>query len=252
MRLMCACILMLCGSTLLRAEEKRQTLVIVAPQAFHAALKPFVEHKRKTRTTELLALENILKEEKGPDDAEKLKRRFYQLWKEKSLGYVLLVGDADVLPIRYMVLDRVTKEAFDYSFYPSDLYYADVANAKGEFETWNGTTDGFHAQYYGEVRGEKNKNDPINYDKIDYLPEIAVGRWPVNTEAEVALLVKKSLRYEETLPGRTKKAGMLVVGGWVDARPRFDRWAKSLKDWTVEKRYYTSPAAERANSQQCC
>lgn len=245
MRLMCACILILCGSAFLRAEEKHQTLVIVAPQAFHAALKPFVEHKRKSRTTELLALETILKEEKGADDAEKLKRRLYQLWKVKSLGYVLLVGDADVLPIRYMVLDRVTKEAFDYSFYPSDLYYADVATAKGEFETWNGNTEGFHAQYYGEVRGEKNKNDPINYDKIDYLPEIAVGRWPVNTEAEVALLVKKSLRYEETLPGRSKKAGMLVVGGWVDARPRFDRWAQSLKDWTVEKRYYTSPATER-------
>lgn len=157
----------------------------------------------------------------------------------------MLVGDADVLPIRYMVLDRVTKEAFDYSLFSSDLYYADVANAKGEFETWNGTTDGFHAQYYGEVRGEKNKNDPINYDKIDYLPEIAVGRWPVNTEAEVALLVKKSLRYEETLPGRTKKAGMLVVGGWVDVRPRFDRWALSLKDWTIEKRAPTSPAAEK-------
>ena len=29
MRLMCACILMLCGSTFLHAEEKRQTLVIV-------------------------------------------------------------------------------------------------------------------------------------------------------------------------------------------------------------------------------
>ena len=40
---------------------------------------------------------------------------------------MLLVGDATVLPVRYMVLDRVTPAAFDTAFYPSDLYYADVA-----------------------------------------------------------------------------------------------------------------------------
>ncbi len=238
-------LLLLFPGIMLHADEKKQTLVVVAPHAFHAALQPFVEHKRKTRTTELLSLETILREEQGADDAEKLKSRLFRLWKEQSAGYVLLVGDADVLPVRYMVLDRVTPQAFDYAFYPSDLYYADLANAKGEFETWNKANEGFHAHYYGEVRGEKNKNDPINYDQIDYLPEIAVGRWPVSNEAEVALLVKKSLRYEATVSARPRSVGMLVVGGWVDARSQFDRWGSSLKDWSIRKHYYTSPAGEK-------
>ena len=71
--------------------------------------------------------------------------------------------------------------AFDYAFYPSDLYYSDLATSDGQFEDWNGQKQGFHAGYFGEVRGEKNKHDPINYDHIDYRPDIAVGRWPVST-----------------------------------------------------------------------
>jgi len=67
----------------------------------------------------------------------------------------LLVGDATVLPVRYMVLDRVAPAAFDTAFYPSDLYYADVARNDGSFEDWNGRKDGFHAQYFGEIHGEK-------------------------------------------------------------------------------------------------
>ena len=54
-----------------------------------------------------------------------------------------------------------TPAAFDYAFYPSDLYYADVAKADGSFDDWNARKDGFHAHYFGEVRGEKNKAKSI-------------------------------------------------------------------------------------------
>ena len=39
-----------------------------------------------------------------------------QRWRSDHLGYALLVGDVDVLPVRYMVLDRVTPAAFDDAF----------------------------------------------------------------------------------------------------------------------------------------
>ena len=86
-----------------------------------------------------------------------------------------------------MVLDRNTPAAFNYAFYPSDLYYADLAKRDGSFEDWNARKKGFHAGYFGEVRGEHFKKDPINYDEIDYRPEIAVGRWPVSTANEIQL-----------------------------------------------------------------
>jgi hypothetical protein len=218
-------------------------LVIVAPEKFHEALEDFVRFKQKTLPTQLVALETILATSKGVDDPEKLKRYLYNLWRKDRLGYALLVGDVDVMPVRYMVLDRVTPAAFDYAFYPSDLYYSDLAKQDGSFDDWNARKEGFHARYFGEVRGEKNKKDPINYDQVDYRPDIAVGRWPVSTVNELRVVAAKSMAYEEavlkgTHPG-LKRAAFLGVGGWVDMRPQMDRWAKVLStSWAVDRRFF--------------
>ncbi len=178
----------------------------------------------------------------------------YEKWKERRLRYVLLVGDADIVPVRYMVLDRVTPHAFDYAFYPSDLYYADVARRDGSFDDWNARKDGFHASYFGEVRGEKYKSDPINFDRIDYRPELAVGRWPVDSEAEVRTVAEKTMAQERALlageaPG-LRRAAFVWVPGWVDARPRINRWAAELPHgWKASKLFGTSAKPSSADAQ---
>lgn len=217
--------------------------IIVAPQKFHAELDDYLVHKRQQMPTTLVSLESAL-QSPGVDDAERLKRCLFDAWKRDHIGYVLLVGDADVMPVRYMTLDRITPEAFDYAFYPSDLYYSDLAKPDGGFESWNARQDGFHAGYFGEVRGEKNKDDPINFDDVDYLPDIAVGRWPVNTPAEVRIVADKTIAWETGLRNRSRpglrRTALFSVGGWVDSRPVLDRVAESLPEsWSVERRYYT-------------
>jgi hypothetical protein len=217
-------------------------MVIVASERFQPALQTLVEHRQSNRRTEFCAIEKILRDNPGEDDPERLKRYLHKGWKERNLHYVLLVGDADVLPVRYMVLDRITAPAHDIAFYPSDLYYADIAKADGEFEDWNGCRDSFHAGYFGEVRGEKNKDDPINFDRIHYLPELAVGRWPVTTIEEVRRMVTKTIAFEQRVAASEPaagRAGLLAVGGWVDSRDRMDRVADLLPEtWRIEKRYY--------------
>jgi hypothetical protein len=233
------------------AEDKGgKSLLIIAPRAFHKALGDFVRHKEALLSTELVALEKALESSHGVDDPERLKRFLYEAWRKRGIGYVLLVGDVDVLPMRYMVLDRCTPAAFDYAFYPCDLYYADLAKSDGRFDDWNARKNGFHGGYFGEVRGEKNKKDPINYDQVDYRPEIAVGRWPVSTVAEVECVAAKTIAYEKgllahrgrpALKGDFRQAALFSVAGWVDTRPRLDNLAGELHKagWTVTKRYYT-------------
>src|ERR1041385_4885832 len=142
-----------------RQNAPAKRLLIVAPQQFQTTLTDYVRYKKRQLPTDLISLENVLKTSKGVDDPEKLKRYLYSAWKERNVGYVLLVGDADVMPVRFMVLDRVTPAAFDYAFYPSDMYYSDLAHDDGSFDDWNGQHDAFHQGYFGEVRGDKNKND---------------------------------------------------------------------------------------------
>lgn len=217
------------------------TLIIVTPRALQASLTPFIAHKRERRAVEVLILEDVLATSPGTDDPEKLKHALYDAWKKHAAGYVLLVGDADVMPVRYMVLDRVTAPAFDYAFYPSDLYYADLARAGGSFDTWNSAAEGYHATYFGEVHGEKNKSGPINYDAIDYRPEVGLGRWPVSTPEETSAVSARAIEYEVAFEkGEVAKTAALVhVGGWVDARERVNGWGARLGEgWRIERRFY--------------
>jgi hypothetical protein len=246
MAMIAAC---LCGVLALRAAPPPVKpalpgrLIVIAPRQFHKDLADFIQHKKRLMPTELVDLEKVLKSSPGVDDPERVKRYLYDAWRKRQVRYALLVGDADVFPVRYMVLDRVTPAAFDYAFYPSDLYYADVAKADGSFDDWNGEKTGFHAAYFGEVRGEKNKTDPMNFDRIHYRPEIAVGRWPVSTPEEVRRVAAKSIRHELELLARSPaiqaKAAWFGVGGWVDSRPLLEKLAASLPaNWQSEKRFY--------------
>lgn len=232
------------------AAQRDAGLVIVAPRGFHEALGAFVAHKRERRATELVALEDALAAERGGDDPERLKRFLFSAWRERGTRFVLLVGDADVMPVRCMVLDRVTAPAFDYAFYPSDLYYADLARADGAFDDWNAARDGFHAGYFGEVRGEKNKGDPINYDAVDYRPDVALGRWPVSTPEQVRVVAEKSMAYERAVETGVvpPRAVMVMVGGWVDARARMGSWETRLPaGWSAARRFYHDGPGEPAD-----
>lgn len=233
-------------------------LLIIAPDEFVEALRPYAIARGRDLPTRLVALSDALKQgdrvsfvgaNPAFDDAERLKRFLFFEWHAGGAGYALLVGDADVLPVRYMCLDRVTEPAFDYAFYPSDLYYADLARANGAFDDWNAQRDGFHGRYFGEVRGEKNKSDPINFDAIDYKPEIAVGRWPVSTPEQATAVAAKTLWHAEAARAAatpqdaapaSPRAALIACGGWIENRPAMDALAQTLASsrWSVEKRYF--------------
>jgi hypothetical protein len=238
-RLLTALFLVACACTQTVGAAPPRRLLIVAPERFVASLTDYVRHKQRLIPTELVSLEKVLASAPGVDDPERLKRYLYD--HRQDLGYVLLVGDVDVMPVRYMVLDRVTPAAFDYAFYPSDLYYADLERPDGSFDDWNASRDGFHARYFGEVRGEKNKTDPINFDRVTYHPTVAVGRWPVSTPEEVRDVADKSTVYEDTVLNRTYAGARAVAifhpAGWVDARPRLARLAAALASTEVVHPY---------------
>lgn len=214
-------------------------LTIIGPRDWLKAMQDYASARSADVKSVVVAWENLIESQTGVDEPEKIKRFLYSQWKKNEIHHVLLVGDASVTPVRYMVLDRVTPAAFDYAFYPSDLYFADLTKTDGSFETWNAVSEGHHAQYFGEVRGEKNKTDPINFDQIDYRPEIGVGRWPARTLEELKTIAAKSLEYEkQTKLSEPPVAAFVAVDGWVDSRPSLDQAAQHLSGWTIEKRYY--------------
>lgn len=206
-------------------------LLIVALRDQHHILARFVTHKKKLLPTEVVALEDILKGAQGADDAEKLKRYLYDRWKSHDVGYVLLVGDAEVIPVRYVASANGGPGSGGWSFMPSDLYYADLARRDGSFDDWNGRKDGIHAGYYGELMGFDGK-PPINVDGIDYLPDVAVGRWPVHDTAQLETVAAKTITYETHILANddwaTRRTAFVNSAGLEDVRQQMTNWANRV------------------------
>lgn len=86
----------------------------------------------------------------------------------------------------------------------SDLYYADLyKEGTTTFDDWNGnkSLNGHHEQLYGEIEWDASVEGycagcTLNNDKIDFLPDVAVGRIPASTEEELTRYVDKAIRYE--------------------------------------------------------
>ncbi|KAA3609545.1 MAG: hypothetical protein DWQ01_09455 [Planctomycetota bacterium] len=230
-----------------RIKPEPKGLVVVAPQAWKPDLAPLLAMRREQRPVWFHSLESMTAPGVEGDAAERLKRRLYQQWISQSVGYVLLVGDADTLPVRYMVLDRVTEAAFHTAFYPTDLYYADLANDRGDFDSWNQEREGHHALYYGEVQGEHRKLEPINLDQISYRPEVALGRFPVSDRPALQAIVAKTLAWErKQLEAEAQSPSVLFVHpqGWIDARKPLKGLARAWTshNWQVDLQLFDEPS----------
>lgn len=117
------------------------------------------------------------------DDAGKLRAYLKYAYDSGSLRYALLAGDYTVLPIRYGCGDHnysSTKIVSNNSKIPTDIYFSDFNG------NWNKDGDA----HYGEP----------THDKVDFYPEIFVGRLLCTTRQEIANYTEKLIRYERN-PG---------------------------------------------------
>lgn len=212
-------------------------LLVLSPIEFVAALEPLRRHKTRTgMTTEIVSLESVLGTYPGRDEAEKVKRCLADKVSREGVHYAMLVGDGDRFPMRFTVTDRERPEAFNTAFYSADLYYADLFEPDGSFETWDYTGDG----YFGELHGE-SLTDRVDVDRVDLRPDVAVGRVPASSVADVERYVAKVIAYELGAYGKPwPRRALLLAADWptADAACRTqERVAASLTGYQVQKAY---------------
>ena len=139
-------------------------------------------HDRMGVRTVVRSLSWIESSYTGSDSAERVReflRDAYQKW---GTVYVLIGGDATVMPIRYAWTDH-----YEGAFIPTDLYYA---NLEG---TWNADGDAIFGEFGNGVY-------PQYGDAIGYYPQLMLGRAPVRTAAEVELFIDKTITYAADPP----------------------------------------------------
>lgn len=180
-------------------------LLILAHEDFLIALNPLMEHKDATGIkTHIESWQSLADRffSAGRDLPERIKKGIADYKNKYGIKWVMLVGDADKFPVRYLCRDVPSPRGYQ----ASDLYYADLFKSDGSFDDWDGNGNSLYAQ----VLGTSSNN---NIDSVDWHPDVAVGRVPASTVSEVNNYVQKIISYElNAFNSPWFKRALLVTG----------------------------------------
>jgi hypothetical protein len=180
-------------------------MLIITTEEFTDALQPLVDHKNAMGVTTVVdTVENIYASYNGRDGPEDIKLRIKDAIETWGIDYVLLAGGRDGQTHKWLVPSRTTHNDDGWEAgYESDLYYSDIYKIVENvtvFEDWDSDGDGIFAEF--GFRG----------DKMDYYPDVSVGRLPFRSTKEIAPMIQKIIDYEtSTDDSWFKKA--IVIGG---------------------------------------
>lgn len=107
----------------------------------------------------------------------KIRNFIIQQYQANSIEYVILGGDVSQIGARGFYCYVVSGAGYEDTGIPADLYYSAL----------DGTFDEDGDGTYGEAL----------QDSIDLLPEISIGRFPVETLSELAIMVNKTINYQK-------------------------------------------------------
>jgi hypothetical protein len=179
--------------------------LIVTSPAFAPALEPLVELKNRCGLrARVVDTGWIISNFAGVDTQEKIRnfiRYAYENWQTR---YVLLAGDDEIIPHRGLYVKVGTQIEIDI---PSDLYYSCLDG------NWNGDGD----QYFGEP-GEE-----------DLLPEVVIGRLPVDSAEEIANVIAKISSYSLS-PVASQCTTALMAGELLWSEGGVNTWGGDYKD----------------------
>jgi hypothetical protein len=192
-----------------------QRLLIIAPAEFMPALQPLVQHKNQIGMPAFaVTISSLTPTFQGADDPETIKQAIRYAHENLSTKYVMLVGDAHWFPVRFYFLHNLTGHDFSAwaqagitvcsplgDWFASDLYYANLyhhigpAHAPGPFDNWDATGNGLYNEVDWNWDSPQSKLNP-NPDNVDGYPDMAVGRVPAHSAADVTVYVNKVIAYE--------------------------------------------------------
>ncbi|MBU0498395.1 MAG: hypothetical protein KKC68_00680 [Candidatus Thermoplasmatota archaeon] len=186
-------------------------LLIITYDRFATYLQPLVEHKiQHNLSTHLVTLSEIYQSTyfpvTGRDKQEQIKYFIKNAIEAWGITYVLLVGNYRKMPVRYTQLETDTGGTYEELEFCSDLYYADIYDATGNFSSWDTDND----ENYGEWPYPESQ--PME-DQVDLRPDVHLGRLACMFGFEVWVTVRKIIDYEENAHASNWFNTMVVIGG---------------------------------------
>ena len=191
--------------SLFKADEEYD-LVIITDEKFNESAQRLAEHKESVgMKTKVVTTQYIYSHYEGRDQPEQIKLFIKDAIEKWGVTYVLLMGGRKGQTLDWYVPERRSNNNADMeSGYSTDLYYADIYRVDHAgnvwFEDWDWNGNGIFA--------EAEKPGRI-IDRIDYYPDVYVGRLPVRYTWDADTVVDKIIHYEKSDNSWFKKAIMI-------------------------------------------
>ncbi len=162
------------------ASRPGMGIIVISTPELYNALSAWVSFRQSQGFSVYFSdIAEVLINEVGESDAEKLRNHLIAQQVLSPFTYVLLVGDHDLVPIAYLCPEPDGSETV-----PSDFYYSDLSSI------WDTDEDGRLGEYYSEF-GEEDYG-------VDYTPEAFVGRFSTNIPAEVSQIAARIVAFEQS------------------------------------------------------
>jgi hypothetical protein len=175
-------------------------LVVISPKIFLSTLSRFIDHKNSHGVRAFLKdLDEIYSEYSGRDKQEQIKYFVKDAIESYNIDYVLLIGGLKHMPIR-----QTAVECWGGMEVPTDLYYADVYDAVGDFCTWDSNNNNI----FGEFDWDIGK-----IDEVDLYPDVMIGRIPCHSKLDLRIILNKIIKYENSAFNQAWFDKILLLGG---------------------------------------
>ncbi|MDD4224085.1 MAG: C25 family cysteine peptidase [Candidatus Cloacimonetes bacterium] len=166
--------------------------LVIYDEAKLAQWQPFQTfYQLRGQNVLLKTVQDIIAQTDGDDTQEKIRNYIISLYATDPLRHVLLAGDTDVIPHRGFYVNMGGGSQVDADI-PADMYYSCLDG------TWNNDDD----NYWGE------------HMETDLVPELSIGRFCYNSDAEIANFISKTQLYLND-PVVDEATSALFVGEWL-------------------------------------
>ncbi|MFH1936408.1 MAG: C25 family cysteine peptidase [Bacteroidota bacterium] len=150
-------------------------ILLITSQSFSDSFQALIDHyQNHGMTSQVVITQTISTTMPGQDLQEQIRNFIIQEYQTNGVEFVLLGGDAELVPYRGFYCQVQSSSIYEDSNIPSDLYYSALDG------TWNNNGN--------NLWGEPGEDD--------LLPEVAVTRYPFSTETELQNMIQKSISYQ--------------------------------------------------------